>query len=137
MVYLKRTLIVCVLIFVGVISAYAELRSSVIGPTLGVAEAAKSLGVAPFNEEKFKNGTSEQRASMAADLLRRKKDFVGLSFPEVRKRLGRFTGYFWNDQFPSYLLNDRPAEGTNAWQIVFLPGKGWKVGDIVVNQNNR
>lgn len=135
---MKRIIVTAVLGFglvtTGGLFAYAALKSHVIGVTLSAQEAEKRWGTREFDSDAFKAGSIEDRAKMASDLLR-KKQLKGLAMSTVREKLGDYTGYFWNDQIPAYLLNEGWKNDEAVWQLVFLPGRDGKVGDIVINKN--
>lgn len=127
-------IVVLVLASVGGIFAYAVLKSGVIGVTLSAQEAEKKWGSRPFDASLFKRGSINERAEMAADLLK-KKQLKGLPLSDIQNKLGEFTGYFWNDQIPAYLLNEGWKNDEDVWQLVILPGAGGKAEDIVINKN--
>ncbi len=134
-----RRVTLAILIGIGGVSAggvvaHANLKSHVVGPTLSAQEAEKKWGSRIFDSALFKEASIEERAKMASDLLR-KKQMKGLAMAVVRERLGEHTGYFWNDQIPAYLLNEGWKNDEDVWQLVLLPGRDGKVGDIVINKN--
>lgn len=71
---------------------------------------------------------------MASDLLK-KRQLKGLNLKLVKEKLGDHTGYFGNDQIPSYLLNEGWKRDEDVWQLAFLPGRDGNVEDIVINKN--
>lgn len=134
-----RRIALAIILGLGLVSAsgvlaYAALKSHVIGATLSAQEAEKKWGSRFFDPTVFKEGSIEERAKMASDLLR-KKQMKGLAMSAVRETLGDYTGYFWSDQIPAYLLNEGWKNDEDVWQLVFLPGSDGKVGDIVINKN--
>lgn len=134
-----KRLIVIISIVLGLLGvsglvAASALKSHVIGSTLSAKDAEKRWGRMDFNEAKFKSGSIEERAKMASDLLT-KRQLIGIPLPTIRDKLGEPTGYFWNDQIPAYLLNEGWKTDQDVWQLVFLPGKDGKVGDIIINKN--
>ena len=116
------------------IIAYGEIRSGVIGPVLSMPDAQKQFGDMKFDEAKFKASPTSERAKMAADLIR-KKTFIGASYATVKEKLGDYTGYFWNDAIPTYILNEGSDKDEDVWQLVFLPGHNGKVSEVIINKN--
>ncbi len=111
-----------------------KLKSNAIGSTLSVSEAEVKFGKEAFEKESFKTSSTASRGKMAADLIKRKA-FINLSFADVKKDLGEYTGYFWNDQIPTYVLNEGTEANSDVWQLVFLPGKDGRVSELIINKN--
>lgn len=117
--------------------AYAgalSLRNDLIGETLPVSEAKEKFGNQPFDEKKFKEGSTELRGAMAASLIEG-KTFVGTPIASLKGRLGPHTGYLSNDMFPAYILNEGWHTSADTWQLVFLPDFSGKVKDVIINKN--
>lgn len=71
---------------------------------------------------------------MAFSIIQSKK-FLGSSLDSVKEKLGSPDGHFWNDQIPTYILNEGWKNAEDVWQLVFLPGRGNTVKDVIVNKN--
>lgn len=96
--------------------------------------AEKKWGHAIFDEKKFLNGTIQDRASMAVDLISRKK-FVGENLTEVQQKLGKNTGHFWSDFIPTFIIEDGASQQKDTWQIVFLPDSSRRVKEVRIHKN--
>lgn len=92
--------------------------------------AQKKWGNVPFDAKKFKEGDDLARAKMASDLIL-KRQLIGLATAEVRTKLGSFTGYFYSDNIPAYILHEGATE---TWQLVFFPGKDGKIIEIKIHK---
>lgn len=98
------------------------------------AEAQKRWGTEEFSVQKFKNGSQQQRAAMASSLTRN-KDLLGKTASEVRNLLGSFSGHFWSERVPTYLIEEGWKTGADTWQIVFLLNDTEKVAEIRIHKN--
>ena len=99
-------------------------------------------GDEPFDEAKFKAAGEDRavRAKMSCSLLKNQKRYIGLDSLEIRKRLGDYSGYFFSESFPAYIINkageqDRGEKDRNVWQILFFVDGDHKVSEIVVHKN--
>ncbi len=111
------------------------VRAFQIGETMSLTNAEKRWGKAPFDGERFKAGTPEDRSKMAVDLIK-KKYFVGKAPAEVFSALGRADGHFFSDAIPAYLLNEGWRTNMDTWQVVFLlNGKTEKVSEVIIQKN--
>lgn len=102
---------------------------------LTLKDVKKRWGHSNFDAAKFKNGSSEQRAKMAASILENPKHFVGKTVPELREMLGEQTGYYRLDMFPAYLIEEGKVQGDESWQILFLLGDEYRIREIKVHKN--
>jgi hypothetical protein len=98
------------------------------------ADSEKKFEIIACDESAFKSGSTLLRGTMASDLIKTRQ-LVGVSLESVQLRLGESTGYFWTDRIPAYLLNEGWVTDSDVGQLVFLPGRDGKVGDIVINKN--
>jgi len=105
------------------------------GTVLKETQVKEKWGAEPFLEKNFKNGSMSQRAKMAYSLLQMKKEFKGLSVPNLRKKLGSPDGYYFSDTIPAYMIAQAQKKGEDSWQIVFMIDKDRKVKDIFVHKN--
>jgi len=81
------------------------------GETLSTKEVRKRRGEKALDETAFRSGSTLDRATMAASLLKNKKRFVGLDRAKVRDRLGEFSGFYISGMYPKYLIHDSKTPG--------------------------
>lgn len=99
---------------------------------LGQAEAR--YGVQTFVASSFRTGSTVERAKMAVSLVK-KKVFVGMTPQQIKKELGNFTGYFFSDYIPAYLIEEGWEKGNDTWQLVFLLDDSGHVNEIRIHKN--
>jgi len=86
-----------------------------------VPEAEKSWGRKPFDPKVFRNGTDEERSSMAADIVDRQAG-IGFNLVELKQILGEPDGGYYNDGYWNYRLTRRigsDGQLKEAWSLVF------------------
>jgi len=98
------------------------------------SEAKIKWGNHPFSPEKFKKGSVEEKAAMAAQLTRI-KTLLGKTPTEIKTLLGEFSGHFWNDSIPTYLIEEGWQKGGDSWQVVFLLDNVGRVSEIKIHKN--
>lgn len=130
----KKAWVTIAFLFISVVGV-ALSKSYIRGETISSKETEKRWGKSDFSVEKFKNGSVESRASMAASLLQHKNNFLGLDRSEIRARLGDYSGYYISGMYPTYLIQDAKNRNEEAWQLVFLIDNKGKITDIVVHKN--
>ena len=84
-------------------------------------EAEKHWGRKPFDSKMFRNGTDEERSSMASDIAE-KKIGLELSLRELKQLLGEPDGGYYNDGYWNYrLTRHMSSDGQlkEAWSLVF------------------
>ena len=101
---------------------------------MSIAEVERKYGKKPFSNEKFKRGSVEERASMVAHLIKSKK-FIGKKPEEVREQLGPYAGHFWNDNIPTYIIEEGWNKEGDTWQVVFLLDAQGNVNEVKVHKN--
>lgn len=74
------------------------------------------------------------RASMAYDLIKNKNIFIGKSAAEIRSQLGDFSGHYFSEYYPTYLIQKGSDKSPESWQIIFEINKDRKVSDIKVHK---
>lgn len=121
-------------VFIAFYAGANAFRSEMIGTIMSASEAKKLWGEKPFDEAKFRMGTAPERAAMASDLIEKKK-FVGVPIDAIESKLGKSTGYFWNDSIPSYILNEGWKTDSDVWQLVFLSDRDKRVREVLINKN--
>ena len=104
---------------------------------LAVSEACERWGDGPLDAEVFRSAEDDEpaRAAMACSLLKNQADYVGMHGLEIKRLFGDFTGWFWNERQPSYLIEVAKTKADNSWQILFLHDRDWKVAKIVIHKN--
>lgn len=128
----KRILFVALLGFILVLGVFARdaLRKDFMSPS----DARKRWGHEKFDPEKFKNGDTKVKASMAASLIE-SKSLLNKPLPEVKDILGEYSGHYWNDDIPTYIIEEGWRADKDTWQLVFLPDKDRKVKEIKIHKN--
>lgn len=85
-----------------------------------------------FSETKFKNGSTDDRARMVVDLIRR-KIFIGVDSDQIQARLGKETGdYYHSDSNSTYRLTDR---GNADWILTFVSGDDGKIQKVFIRKS--
>lgn len=117
------------------LAGFASMSSLVRGETLSQSQVEKKWGQREFHEKSFREASLAERASMAASLLSKKKDFLGKKAPEIRTQLGDFSGHYFSESYPTYLIQKGSEKSPESWQLIFLIDRQDKVRDIVVHKN--
>jgi len=102
--------------------------------TMSLDKAKKRWGESPFDPVKFKNGDLKTRSSMVVDLIK-SKYFIGRDTNVVREELGAYSGFFWSDTIPVYIIEEKSEKNPKTWQIVFLIDQNWKITEIRIQNN--
>ena len=104
---------------------------------MSLKKVCKRWGEQPFDESKFKSAGENRamRAKMTCSLLKNQQKYIGLDSLEIRKRLGDYSGYFFSESFPAYIINQTTKKDKNIWQILFFVDEDHKVSEIVVHKN--
>lgn len=105
------------------------------GRTMSLKEVGDRWGKADLNIEKFREGDSAARSTMAYSILKKKKEFKGKFVLELRKELGDPNGFYFSDVFPAYFIQEGKTRQDETWQIVFLLDQSRHVEDIIVHKN--
>ncbi len=63
------------------------------------------------------------------------KQFIGKDILEIRKLFGDFTGHYFVDISPTYIVGGVNSTDTNTWQLVFLINHDEKILDIILHKN--
>jgi hypothetical protein len=101
---------------------------------MDLPQAERRYSSQTFSALSFKRGTSTERGKMAVSLIKGKA-YVGKTSTEIKETLGDFTGYFFSESVPAYLIDEGWKEGKDTWQIVFLLGDAGRVNDVRINKN--
>ena len=104
---------------------------------MSLEKVCQGWGEQALDAEKFKASGENRsvRAKMACSLLKNQKNYIGLDSQEIKKIFGDYSGYFFSESFPTYLINSAKKEDKNVWQILFFIGEQSKVSKIVVHKN--
>ena len=95
---------------------------------LSVSEVCRRWGERPLDIAEF-------RAAMACSLLKNQDDFFGMHHLEIRPLFGNFSGYYYTELYPTYLIEVAETKNQDTWQIVFLLGRDRAVSKVVVHKN--
>ena len=109
--YIKYIGVTLLLLFILSITTLYILRWN----TPSITTIKNKWGYNTFYIDKFRTGNYQTRASMAADLLQRKSEFIGLNIIDIKKQLGQPNGYFINETNPAYIIESKE----NTWQLIF------------------
>lgn len=129
-----RKLLSLALITVSLVSIFGAAvfaSNPWLGKTMSKEEIKKRWGVAEFDAEKFKGGDQELRAKMTYSLIT-SGALKGLTAKEIREKLGDFSGHYFSEAYPTYMISEAKDE---SWQIVFLIDKNRKTKGVIVHKN--
>jgi hypothetical protein len=129
---ISKTLLAGILLFS--ISAFS-IQHFWRGKTMSAAAATERWGSTPFDAEGFREGDAKTRASMAASIQKRAKEFKGKSVLEIREMLGPTDGFYFSDVNPTYLVQIGKDRTEETWQLVFLLNSKRLVEDIIIHKN--
>lgn len=98
-------------------------------------EVCQRWGEKDFNADQFKAGDASVKASFACSLLKKQKQYRGLPLSEVRSTFGDYSGYYFSDMYPVYIIQRGKDRTEDTWQLVFLLTKDYQVSEIIVHKN--
>jgi hypothetical protein len=104
------------------------------GEVMSVSKVEKKWGSSPFDADKFRTGSMDVKAKMAASLIKGKK-YIGKSVLDIRSELGDPDGYYFSDVYPAYIIEEGQTRDQDTWQIVFLLDKSRRITDVIVHKN--
>ena len=104
---------------------------------MSLKKVCQRWGEQPLDTAKFKASGKNRsiRAKMTCSLLKNRKKYIGLDSREIKKIFGNYSGYFFSESFPTYLINSAKKGDRNVWQILFFVDGKRKVSKIVVHKN--
>ncbi len=104
---------------------------------LSVSEVCRRWGERPLDIAEFRAAEEDEsvRAAMACSLLKNQDDFFGMHHLEVSPLFGNFSGYYYTELYPTYLIEVAETTNQDTWQIVFLLGRDRTVSEVVVHKN--
>ena len=133
----KRLIFICLTLLTAVSILYLRKFYFKYGEFMSVKRVCKKWGREALDIGRFKTAGEDEsaRAGMTCSLIRSKTRYIGKKGWEIRKIFGDYSGYYFSDMFPTYLIERAKREGQDSWQIVFLLNKAGEVSDIVVHKN--
>ena len=104
---------------------------------LSISEVCRRWGEQPLDIAAFRAAEEDEstRATMACSLLKTRDDYVGMRHPEIGRLFGNFTGYYYAELHPTYLIEVAKTGEHDTWQIVFLIDRDGKVSEVFVHKN--
>ncbi|MDE0152098.1 MAG: hypothetical protein OXK80_06375 [Bdellovibrionales bacterium] len=107
------------------------------GETMSVEGVCEKWGETPFDLSKFKESGSNEfiRAKMACSLLKNQNKYYGIERHKIREIFGAYSGHYFKDVIPAYLIESAKTKDQDTWQIVFLSDKNYKIARIIVHKN--
>ncbi len=107
------------------------------GETMSLKKVCKTWGSLPLDIAQFKQAEEDEatRAKMTCSLLKNQKNYIGKDTTEIRKLFGDYTGHYFIDMSPAYIIGGVNEKDKNTWQIVFLINRQQKISKIIVHKN--
>ena len=104
---------------------------------MSVSEVCQRWGDGPLDLAAFRSAEDDEsvRAAMACSLLTNQDDYVGMHVSEIGPLFGEYTGYFFSEAQPTYLIEIAKTKAEDSWQILFLHNRDRKITRIVVHKN--
>ena len=137
---MKKLIIVTAIFISGMYFLYIQAKHFWRGELMSVKKVCNRWGEAPLDVAKFKavKGEKEEeptRAKMACSLLRHQKQYIGKDTLEIRELFGGYSGYYFSDMYPVYMIERAKTGEQDSWQIVFFIDRHTKVSSIAVHKN--
>ncbi len=133
-----KKIIIAVVVALAVIPfIYAKTWHFWRGELMSLKTVCQRWGEEPLDIAKFKLSEDNKlvRAKMACSLLKNQKKYIGIDRGEIRKIFGDYTGHYFSDMFPTYIIEIAKKRGQDSWQIVFLINRKEQISKIVVHKN--
>lgn len=107
------------------------------GEIMNVEEVCEKWGETPFDLSKFKESRANEsvRAKMTCSLLKNQQEYYGIERYKIREIFGAYSGHYFKDVIPAYLIESAKTKDQDTWQIVFLSDKNYKIAKIIVHKN--
>ncbi len=131
---MRKYIVVPLFFFAFCALAFAGVKHFWRGETMPLKQAEKRWGSEAFDSQKFKSQPTNGRAKMVASLIKNKV-LIGKNRLEVRELLGSQDGYYFTDMYPAYMIYEDPKVDGEAWQIVGLLDKEYKVREVIIHKN--
>ena len=134
---MKKAIIIIVLVVIAVPIIYAKTWHFWHGDLMSKKKVCKRWGETPLDIAKFKLSEENEplRAKMACSLLKNQKKYIGTDRGKIRKIFGDYTGHYFSDMFPTYIIERAKTKGQDSWQVVFLLDRKERISKIVVHKN--
>jgi len=130
----KKALILATILFSDLSQVFAGTKTNEI--FLSYEQAKKKWGEESLNFELFKQAPMSKRGKYAAAILRNQKQWQGKSKREIVEALGKTSGHYWSERFPTFILETGlGALQLNTWQLVFFVDSSEKVTAVKVQLN--
>lgn len=131
---MKKYFFISLIFILGCCITFAGVKHFWRGDTISLTQAEKKWGIAPFDAQKFKTLSSNERAKMAVTIIKN-KSLIGKTRAEVRDFLGDHDGFYFTDMFPAYIISEETKPDGETWQMVCLLDKNGKVKDVIIHKN--
>ena len=137
---MKRAIKIAIFLLLVVLAIpliYAKTWHFWYGDLMSLKKVCKKWGEKPLDIQQFKLAHHKEavRAGMACSLLKNQKKHIGMYRGEVRKVFGNYTGHYFSDMFPTYIIETATKKGEDTWQIVFLLNRKGNISKIIVHKN--
>ncbi len=135
---MKKIIVVAVVLFlIAIPFIYAKTRHFWHGDLMSLKTVCKRWGEEPLDITKFKLAEDNEptRAKMACSLIKNQKKYIGKDRGEIRKIFGDYTGHYFSDMFPTYIIESAKTKNKDTWQLVFLIDRQEKISKIIVHKN--
>ncbi len=131
-----------ILVIIAVFLCFSQVQAKHFwqGELMSVKKACKKWGAASLDVSKFKaaegNKNEESiRAKMTCSLLKNQKKYIGKDTLKIRKLFGNYTGHYFSEMYPAYIIETAKTKEQDTWQIVFFIDNRRKISKIVVHKN--
>ncbi len=107
------------------------------GESMSIKEVCEKWGEIPLDLIKFKEADADVsvRAKMACSLLKNQKKYYGIERHKIKEIFGAYSGHYFKDVIPTYLIEIAKTKDQNTWQLVFLSDSNYKIANIIVHKN--
>ena len=107
------------------------------GQIMSIKEVCKKWGEDVFDLTKFKETNTHEsvRAKMTCSLLKNQKQYYGIERHKIRNIFGVYSGHYFKDVIPTYLIETAKSKKQDTWQLVFLSDRNHKIANIIVHKN--
>ncbi|MDE0118778.1 MAG: hypothetical protein OXM55_02070 [Bdellovibrionales bacterium] len=98
------------------------------GESMSIKEVCRKWGESPFDLTTFKEADADVsvRAKMACSLLKNQKKYHGIERYKIREIFGAYSGHYFKDVIPTYLIEVAKTKDQDTWQLVFLSDSNYK-----------
>ena len=57
---------------------------------------------------------------MTCSLLKNQKQYIGKDTLKIKKSFGNYTGHYFSEMYPAYIIETAKTKEQDTWQIVFF-----------------